>query len=166
MRRWIARACVLLLAGSTIGCDQVSKSMATTHLMHAPMRSFLGGMVRLEYARNSGAFLSWGTGFPAWARTGLFTVGTGIILTVCVILAFRKNWARLPLAGLALLIGGGVSNLADRIRDGAVVDFLNVGVGRLRTGIFNVADMAIMLGLTLLVIGRRRRPTPPATRSG
>ena len=129
------------------------------------MRSFLGGMVRLEYARNSGAFLSWGTGLPVWARTGLFTVGTGIILTVCVILAFRKSWTRLPLAGFALLIGGGVSNLADRIRDGAVVDFLNVGVGRLRTGIFNVADMAIMLGLTLLVIGRRRRPTPPAPRS-
>ena len=48
---------------------------------------------------------------------------------------------------IALIVGGGVSNLIDRLRYGGyVVDFLNVGIGSLRTGIFNVADMAIMVG--------------------
>jgi len=46
---------------------------------------------------------------------------------------------------------GGVSNLVDRLRHDKVSDFLNVGVGRLRTGIFNVADMAIVLALLLIV---------------
>ena len=63
----------------------------------------------------------------------------------------------------ALLIGGGISNLADRaLRAGAVVDFLNVGLGPLRTGIFNVADVGITAGTILLIAGawlaRRTRP--------
>jgi signal peptidase II len=59
--------------------------------------------------------------------------------------------------GLAFLWAGGVSNLADRVaRGGRVVDFLNVGVGPLRTGIFNVADMAIMLGVALVLLTGRK----------
>jgi signal peptidase II len=55
---------------------------------------------------------------------------------------------------VALIVGGGVSNLMDRLRYGGyVVDFLNVGVGPLRTGIFNVADMAIMVGVFLWAFG-------------
>jgi signal peptidase II len=51
---------------------------------------------------------------------------------------------------VALIVGGGVSNLVDRLRYGGyVVDFLNVGIGPVRTGIFNVADMAIMVGVVL-----------------
>jgi signal peptidase II len=57
-----------------------------------------------------------------------------------------------PIVGVsvALIVGGGVSNLIDRMRYGGyVVDFLNVGIGPVRTGIFNVADMAIMVGVVL-----------------
>ena len=53
---------------------------------------------------------------------------------------------------IAAIGAGGASNLIDRIRfDGAVTDFLNLGVGSLRTGIFNVADVILMFGLVLLV---------------
>ena len=55
--------------------------------------------------------------------------------------------------GLALLLSGAVGNLIDRLRyDGLVIDFLNFGVGPLRSGIFNVADMAIMAGALLLML--------------
>jgi signal peptidase II len=54
-----------------------------------------------------------------------------------------------------------MGNLLDRIvRDGSVIDFMNLGLGHLRTGIFNVADVQIMLGLGLLLLGRNR-PTAP-----
>ena len=53
---------------------------------------------------------------------------------------------------MALFIAGGVSNWVDRVVSGSVVDFMNVGVGWLRTGIFNFADVAIMLGITLFVL--------------
>lgn len=53
---------------------------------------------------------------------------------------------------MALFLGGGVSNLLDRLIHGTVIDFMNVGIGPLRTGIFNVADMAIMLGAGIIVL--------------
>jgi len=62
----------------------------------------------------------------------------------------------LPLAGVALMWGGGASNLIDRASRGHVVDFLNLGVGSLRTGIFNVADVAVLLGAVLIVVGDLR----------
>jgi signal peptidase II len=64
---------------------------------------------------------------------------------------------------VALFVAGGASNLLDRILYGTVIDFMNVGIGPLRTGIFNVADMAIMLGAGILVLEgyRSARHAPP-----
>ena len=54
---------------------------------------------------------------------------------------------------LSFMIGGGAGNLIDRIfNHGAVIDFLNLGVGTLRTGVFNAADMEIVAGITLLLL--------------
>jgi signal peptidase II len=60
---------------------------------------------------------------------------------------------------MALFVGGGASNLFDRLARGSVVDFMNVGFGPVRTGIFNVADMAILLGAVLVVIDSYRGGT-------
>ena len=65
-----------------------------------------------------------------------------------------------------LIIGGGLSNLIDRlVNNGAVIDFLNLGIGSLRTGIFNVADMAIMLG-AVLMLWYERDPAKADTKTG
>jgi signal peptidase II len=66
----------------------------------------------------------------------------------------------------SLLVAGGLGNLVDRItRQGAVTDFLNIGVGQVRTGVFNVADLAIVLGVALLILssrlGEQRLETSP-----
>jgi signal peptidase II len=71
----------------------------------------------------------------------------------------RARWPRRALLGVALFVAGGASNLVDRIAYGMVIDFMNVGIGSLRTGIFNVADMAIMLGAGILVL-ESYRPAP------
>jgi len=56
---------------------------------------------------------------------------------------------------LGLVAGGGISNLIDRLfYDGRVTDFLNIGIGSFRTGIFNLADMAILAGALLLILSR------------
>jgi signal peptidase II len=62
--------------------------------------------------------------------------------------------------GVALFVAGGVSNLLDGIAYGKVIDFMNVGLGPVRTGIFNVADVAIMLAATLVVFAGSSRPRP------
>lgn len=145
-----------VIAAATIGCDRVTKHVATTMLEGRPPQSFLGDTVRLVYAENTGGFLSLGAELPAAARTAIFTIATGITLVALVIWAFRSGWATWQMVGLALFVAGGVSNWVDRFARGSVVDFLNVGVGWLRTGIFNVADMAIMLGVALFLIAELR----------
>jgi signal peptidase II len=153
---------------STIGCDRITKHAAATFLSGLPTRSYLADTVRLGYAENTGGFLSLGAELPAAVRTGLFTIGTGFLLCVLVFIAIRRRWDRLSTLGLALFVAGGASNWIDRVIRGSVVDFLNVGVGPLRTGVFNVADVAIMLGAAVIMIaafGKTRASSPPA-RSG
>ena len=66
---------------------------------------------------------------------------------------------------MALIAGGGTSNLLDRIMDGGrVTDFLNVGIGSLRTGIFNFADMAILAGAILVIVSYIAPPTQSSSR--
>ena len=149
----VTRVLLVLLVVATIGCDRVTKRMAATTLAGTASRSFLGDTVRLEYAENPGGFLSLGATLPAAARTGVFTVATGVALIVMVGIAIRERaeggWR---LLGLTLYIAGALSNWFDRFSSGRVVDFLNIGVGPVRTGIFNVADVAIMLGACLLIL--------------
>ncbi|WP_437186586.1 signal peptidase II [Planctomicrobium sp. SH668] len=139
-----------------VGLDQVSKFYAIRYLKpiqdHPPW-SYLGDIFRIQYAENHGAFLSLFSNFPDEARFVILTVLNGLVLLglAAYLLAGRSvNFATfLP---LALIVVGGVGNLIDRIRFGYVVDFLNLGIGGVRTGIFNIADMAITGGFILMAI--------------
>jgi signal peptidase II len=150
---WILPLVLLL---TSVGCDRVTKHLAIIHLAGAPPQTYLQNTIRLQYAENSGAFLSLGAELPDTVRTAILTVGVAILLLLVAVLAIRRRWTGLPLAGVALMWGGGASNLIDRAARGHVVDFLNVGVGSLRTGIFNVADVAVLLGAVLIVVGDLR----------
>jgi signal peptidase II len=160
------RVFAIFLLLTTIGCDRVTKHVATTSLAGKPGVSYLANTFRLEYAENPGAFMSLGSGLPDWARTGLLTFGAGVGLVAVAVAASRLRWIGLPLIGGILFIAGGTSNLVDRITRGSVVDFMNVGIGSLRTGIFNVADVALVVGVVLIVFGfhdkRCDRPRVPS----
>ncbi len=158
LRSRVATQVVLVFVlAATIGCDRVTKRMAVESLAGAPHRSFLAGTVRMLYAENTGGFLSLGAGLPSGSRTAVFVVGTGLmLLAVAVALLWSRADGR-SLLGATLFLAGGASNWLDRVVHGKVVDFLNVGIGPVRTGIFNVADMAILAGLALLVVSEFRR---------
>ena len=154
------RVVAMVTMVATIGCDRVTKHAATTMLAGQPDHSYLADTVRLGYVENPGGFLSLGAAWPPAVRTSFFTVATGAVLlalAVVVIGRRRDQWSDL---GCALFLAGGVSNWVDRIARGSVVDFLNVGVGPVRTGVFNVADAAIMLGAAIFALAEfRRHPT-------
>ena len=145
-------ALVVLLVG-TVGCDRVTKHFAAATLTQMPRQSFFADTVRLEYVENPGAFMGLGAEWPPAVRIALFTVGNGLLLSAMAVTAWRLGWSGPALVGMGLLLAGGVSNLGDRVTRGSVIDFLNVGLGPLRTGIFNVADMAVMLGVGMIVYG-------------
>ena len=141
---------------ATIGCDRVTKHVATTALAGEPGRSYLADTIRLEYVENTGGFLSLGADLPSAARKALFIFGSGLMLLVLLGAAVRFQWRGWLLIGAGLILAGGASNWVDRVVRGSVVDFINVGVGPLRTGIFNVADVAILIGVVVLVVHERR----------
>lgn len=163
LARASGRLALLLAAAGTIGCDRVTKHLATANLAGTPARSFLGDTLRLDYALNPGAFLGMGADWPPEWRAALFTGAAFIGLAVVVLLAGRLRHSPTALVGLALFAAGTVSNLVDRVANGVVVDFLNVGVGPLRTGIFNVADVAILAGAILLFMSRHPRRAGDST---
>jgi signal peptidase II len=76
----------------------------------------------------------------------------------------RSQQAPWHLVGLALVIGGGVSNWIDRAVRGSVVDFMNIGLGWLRTGVFNIADVALMAGAATLLLAELRKGAHRRTR--
>jgi signal peptidase II len=164
MARVSLRLALLIAIVATIGCDRVTKHVAATTLAEAPSRSFLADTFRLEYAENTGAFLGLGSDWPPAARTAIFGAANGLLLVALTALAVRGRWPRRALLGVALFVAGGASNLLDRIAYGMVIDFMNVGIGPLRTGIFNVADMAIMLGAGILALEGYRPPRPRPAR--
>src|SRR5688500_6160497 len=151
------RVVLVMAIVATIGCDHATKHIAATTLAGRPTRSYLGDTIRLQYAENPGGFLSLGAELPPVFRTGVFTVGTGIALLALTITALRLRWTGWPLVGLTLFVAGGTSNWMDRVARGSVVDFINVGIGPVRTGIFNVADMALMIGVGIIVVVEVRR---------
>lgn len=165
MTTLVTRWCVVLvLAASTVGCDAVTKRLAAESLAGFPAQSFLGDTVRLTYVENAGGFLNLGATLPPWARMTVFTVAVGAFLLLMVAAAWRSGWRQWHTVALSLLLAGGFSNWVDRLNDGRVVDFLNVGIGALRTGIFNVADVAIMVGVALFLFAETRASRSAADR--
>ena len=155
---------ILMVLFGSVGCDQVTKAAARHYLEGQGRLSYLGDTFRLTLAENHGAFLGMGGSLPPMVRTIIFTVLVGGFLLGLLIWMFRsKEMSTLGILSISLLVGGGVGNLIDRVlNNGGVTDFLNLGIGTLRTGIFNVADLWIVFGAVLLLFAKEFRDKPPA----
>jgi len=156
------RRVVLLLVTLVfcVGCDQKTKSIAREDLRGAEGKSFLHDTLRLDYAENSGAFLGLGDSLPAPWRTAIFSFSCSIGIAALLLYAlFGVHLRGIQMLALSLVIAGGVGNLIDRWTLGYSRDFLNLGIGPIRTGIFNVADVAIMSGCFLILWTNRWKPS-------
>lgn len=143
-----------------VGVDQATKLLARCVLVPGELHSYLGGCFWIELVRNHGAFLSLGSTLSEPVRQALLVGGVAAFLVAALEwLLFSRTSTSDGRWTVAAVVAGGLGNLVDRIWfQGGVVDFLNVGIGNLRTGIFNVADMYIT-GAVVFVLARsiRRR---------
>ena len=158
--RRMARAMVMIaVVFLTVGCDQGTKALARSYLKNGTVVSLFGGVLVIRCVENHGAFLSLGAWLPLPVRRAFFIAFPQAILAGVVAYVARKSDSRpLLAAAFSFVAGGGIGNLLDRIiHEGRVGDFLNIGVGVLRTRIFNVADLCIMLGCLLLFIDAIRK---------
>jgi len=135
-----------------VGVDQITKTIAKTTLSMDSVREYLGGSIKLLLTHNTGTFLGLGGTLPANLRYGLMIVGIGaFLLALLLYTLFNKRADAITVASLTMVFSGGISNLLDRIvYGGYVVDFMNVSAGSLHTGVFNVADMVLLVGAIML----------------
>jgi signal peptidase II len=154
LSRRSAAVLFLLVALSTAGCDQAAKHVARELLGDGAVHALLGGFARFELTQNTGGFLSLGAQLAPALRYSLFVLGAPALIALVLAVSLRSALAsRAAIAGLALVTGGGLANWLDRLLyAGAVTDFVSLGLGSLRTGIFNVADVAILLGAVILLL--------------
>jgi signal peptidase II len=136
------------------GCDQVTKNMAKEFLASSPPISLLNDSIRVEYSENPGAILGLGANLPSELRLLFFAIFVSAVLTFTLVFTINPHSISLmQLVGLSLVAAGGLGNLLDRLfNNGAVIDFIRLGIGPLRTGIFNLADVAILGGAFILLL--------------
>lgn len=151
----VASAIILVL----IVLDQWVKALAVTHLKGQRGYTYLGEFIHIEYAENRGAFLSLGASLSDEARLWVFVFGVVLILAFCLYSLFRSLAHTPSVVAYSLVIAGGIGNLVDRAVQGYVVDYIHMGIGFLRTGVFNVADVAISAGLLYLIFLQYRSPS-------
>jgi signal peptidase II len=141
------------VAALVVAADLATKAVFERAFSGQPTMHLLGDTVRVGFVMNTGVFLSLGHALGPAARFWLFVVGVGGVLALLLALTLKDARFRTrEVAAVAAIVGGGIGNLVDRVHLGAVRDFFNVGIGPLRTGIFNVADMAITFGGIALVL--------------
>lgn len=142
-----------LIIVAVVLVDQASKLWIVQHFVLHESREILPGLFNLTYLTNNGAAFSLLAGQPALWRQVFFLVVAGVAL-VCIWFAQRTYGRRhrCYAMGLALIAGGAVGNLIDRVRLGFVVDFLDFYLGASHWPAFNVADSAITVGVTLFII--------------
>lgn len=154
-RRWIA------LAAAIVVVDQVTKAAIQSTLEPGEAIAVLP-ILSIVLAFNTGAAFSFLAGGDGWQRW-LFS-GIAIAAAVFILWLIRQGGGRVYLAGLALILGGAIGNLVDRLLLGHVVDFILVHWRDWSYPAFNVADSAITIGAILLVVDsfRHRRADAPA----
>ncbi len=158
---------VLAIALASVAADQASKAVLRPLLEGRPVIRLLGDFCRIGYVQNPGATLSLGAGMSPEVRRILFVgaASLGLIGALLFALSTRQSDTRTAVA-LALIGGGGFGNIVDRVvNNGLVHDFMSLGFGKIRTGVFNLADVLLVAGLVLMVweTWLRRKPQADAS---
>ena len=142
--RWFAASAAIVVV------DQLTKWVVLAHF--APGERYeLTSFFNLVLVFNKGAAFSFLADAGGWQTPLLVAFALGAAVIVSVLLA-RSPERRMFCAGLALILGGAVGNVIDRLRFGYVVDFVDLHAGGWHWPAFNVADSAITLGAALLIL--------------
>jgi signal peptidase II len=162
VRRPWAQLALLL---TVVGLDQLSKALLVRALDQHDSLPLVDGILSLSHVRNRGAAFGLLSDWDLPHQSVLLSLlSIAALLAISVYFARLPASARLPRAALALVLGGAIGNLIDRVRLGYVVDFVHVYWRQHQWPDFNVADSAITIGVVLLVFDVLRSPGPEAAR--
>ena len=140
---------LLIVAPLVLILDQVTKYLVNANLAPYASVTLIENFFYLSHVRNPGGAF----GVLSWMSPNVFVVVSALAIgVVFIFFASLEKSQRLAAVALALILGGAVGNLVDRVRLGQVIDFIDIHWHSLKWPAFNVADSAITIGVLLLII--------------
>ena len=138
------------------GCDQASKKIAQSELKDKTIQSYLGGSLQFFYVENSGGMLSFGSELSEKTKFILFQIIVPLILFLLFLYTItKKGLNKWEITALIFFLSGGIGNVIDRILNhGKVIDFIIIEIFDYHTGVFNLADFYVFLGLIILFLSK------------
>jgi signal peptidase II len=143
----------LTLILCNISCDQITKDQArkeisaneTIHVVHD---NFI-----LTKVENTGAALSMGSDLSPELKLIFLKILPVVFLILMFVYVIKmKDISRMSLTAISFIIGGGMANIYDRIQFDSVTDFMYLEIGLFHTGIFNMADVSVVVGTLILLL--------------
>jgi len=155
---------IIILIVVNIALDQVTKVLARKHIEYNETIEVIGDYLIFTKVENTGAFLGMGSELPPVFRVLLLLVLPSVVMIgLLVYLVRTKDLTNYSIWGLSFIVGGGLGNIFDRIVYGSVTDMLFLDFQFAHTGIFNVADMSVMVGTGLILleqfVTKKEKPT-------
>lgn len=148
-RTFIIIATVLL----NVGVDQAAKVIVRNNVEPHSYTEIIGSYFTLTKVENTGAFLSLGADASPWVKyTLLMGLPILTLLGMLIYVILKTDMDKVMAICLASIVGGGIGNIYDRIIYGSVTDFFHIKIGAFQTGIFNIADVSVMVGAGVLVL--------------
>jgi signal peptidase II len=161
-RRYIAKIMrvlrkILLVSISIlclVGCDYTSKNVAKKELKDSTSHSYMYGNIQFVYAENSGGMLSLGSNLSEKTKLVIFKYSVSLMLLLLFVYTIAtRRISKKTIIAFIFILSGGIGNLIDRFtNDGKVVDFIVMSIFNYHTGIFNLADMYVTIGVSLIII--------------
>ncbi len=153
------------IVGLVLVLDQWTKYLVMNHIPRYGSVRIIPGFFDVVYVRNAGAAFGILSGNHGIWRVVFFVTVTLAALGVIAVL-IKKTHERLLVAAFSLIAAGAIGNLIDRVRYGAVVDFIEWYVRSYHWPTFNIADSAISIGMGLLVADMFLKKPQDTTKQG
>jgi signal peptidase II len=151
--RTLPRLAYALIAAGVFVADQVTKGLVESRIAPFALVTVIPHLFNLTNTKNPGAAFGLFADSPAPWKTAFLVVVSALLIAIVLSVVWRSrrlDWQ--AGLGLSLILGGALSNLADRIRFGRVVDFLDLYFRNYHWYTFNVADSAIVVGACFLIV--------------
>jgi signal peptidase II len=153
---WVLLGCVV------VALDQMIKNIVVSRIQYGEVIPVIPGFFNLiltyNYGVAFGAFAGLHDGIRPWVLFGTTLLAFAVVFYYIRSPQGQSDWAR---AAFALILGGAVGNLIDRVWLGKVVDFLDFYIGSYHWPAFNLADSCICIGVTILLFAPESKAPPP-----
>jgi len=149
----IKKVIIIALVLLNIGCDQISKNVVRKNIDARETIELIGQNFILTKVENSGAMLGFGSELSPILKIIFLQALPVLVLLVLLVRILRKSdMNKWLIFAFACVIGGGIGNLIDRIAYGEVTDFFHIDLGGyFKTGIFNMADVSVTMGVLVIL---------------